>query len=118
MLLAYLNYTRLTPLQARSPVIHYSRTRFVAQVHVVRFLLPLGMQRANKLLRFAGALGFGSPLCSVRHHSILRDHLPATRSSARGARPRARSAIKYAALRCAMAWFSLRCARRDSDVRI
>ena len=31
-LLAYLNYTRRTPFQARSPVIFHSRTRFVARV--------------------------------------------------------------------------------------
>ena len=31
-LLAYLNYTRRTPHQARSPVIFHSRTRFVARV--------------------------------------------------------------------------------------
>ena len=31
-LLAYLNYTRRTSLQARSPVIHYSRTRLVVRV--------------------------------------------------------------------------------------
>ena len=33
-LLAYLNYTRRTPLHARSPVIFHSRTRLVARVPI------------------------------------------------------------------------------------
>ena len=41
-LLAYLNYTRRTPLHARSPVIHYSRTRFVNTLAHVKMLKSHG----------------------------------------------------------------------------